>query len=349
MPDPVVDAIRAKKLSAVRAALNGRPKPRATIEAARWAFLPALEFLRSKGASLNASFANYRPLHALLQEEPHAAAGRPSQERLACLEWMLANGADPEETGGWPLARGIVVAAFMGIPEYVERLRAAGANIDGFAAAALGDLKGVKRAISADPEFANARDDGGLTPLQCAAGSRMTAAAKSAVAIATLLLDAGADPRALVKSWGREVDALYFAVGAKRDDVYKLVLDRGADASSALSHSVWANRFDLAELALERGGDPDRATANGKPLLNDLIRWGRIDGTEWLLRNGASPNVPDADGWTALHQAASRGNARMVKAALAAGGDPDHRDKLGHTPLDVARIMRRGKLVPLLS
>ena len=49
------------------------------------------------------------------------------------------------------------------------------------------------------------------------------------------------------------MDATYFAAGAKRRDVYRLVLERGGDASNALSHAVWGNQFELAEIALAHG------------------------------------------------------------------------------------------------
>ena len=89
----------------------------------------------------------------------------------------------------------------------------------------------------------------------------------------------------------------------------------------------------------------DRATASGKPLLNDLIRWGQIPQMTWLLEHKASPNVPDERGWTAVHQAASRGNVRIMRAVLEAGGDPRRRDKEGRTPRDVTLS---GKLAEML-
>jgi ankyrin repeat protein len=328
---------------------DSRPKPRAMVEAGRQGAKAALEALLAQGGDLNASYANYRPLHALIQTDPHKAHGKPSADRLRCLQWLLANGADPELTGGWPPARAMVIAGFTGISEYVGELRTAGVKIDGFAAAALGDVSVVKRALRADPAFASARDSGGLTALVCAAGSRMPGGERASVEIATMLLDAGADPRATIQASNHVLDATYFATAAKREGVFRLILERGGNATEALSHAVWANLYDLAEIALRHGAEPDRATANGKPLLNDLIRWGRMEGTNWLLAHGASPNIPDRDGWTAVHQAASRGNARLLQAALRAGGDPARKDKLGHTPLDVARITRRVKLVPLLA
>src|SRR6185436_660886 len=100
-----------------------RPRPRAMAEAARQGSKSALEALLEKGGDLNASYANYRPLHSLIQTDPQKAHGKPSAERLRCLEWLLAHGADPELTGGWPPARAMVIAGFTGLPEYVEHLR----------------------------------------------------------------------------------------------------------------------------------------------------------------------------------------------------------------------------------
>lgn len=349
MPDPIIEALRSGDFIEVRACLGQAselPK-RAVVEAARLAFTKALALLHKNGADLNGSWRGYRPLHALLQEDPHAAAGKPSGERLACLDWLLDHGADPEQLGAWPAARGIIIAAFVGEPEYVKRLRKAGANVDGFAAAALGDQKLVEKTLAKRPEFANERDSGGLTALQCAAGTRYPGA--KSFDIARLLLDAGADLRARTKSWNHEVDAMYFAAGAKTRAIYELLLKRGGDATEALAHALWRARFDFGELALAHGAIPDRAASNGKPLLNDLIRWGQIPPMMWLLEHGASTNVADAEGWTAVHQAASRGNERMLRAVLDAGGDLTRRDNSGRTPLNVAKMMNRRKLIPLLS
>ena len=96
------------------------------------------------------------------------------------------------------------------------------------------------------------------------------------------------------------------------------------------------------------GANLDLATANGKPLLNDLIRWGQIPQTLWMLANGASPNVPDSDGWTAAHQAVSRGNARVLDAVIRAGADLNRRDHVNRTPLDLARALQRDKLAAML-
>ncbi len=349
MGDQIIEALRSGKLAEVRAAVersSGLPN-RAVVEAARMAFTKALALLHKNGGDLNGIWRGYRPLHALLQEDPHSAAGKPSPERLQCLDWLLDHGADPEQLGAWPAARAIIIAAFVGEPEYVRRLRKAGAKVDGFAAAALGDRKLVEKTLAKRPDFATDRDSGGLTALQCASGSRYPGA--KLFEVARLLLDAGADLRARTKSWNHEVNAVNFAASAKNKDIFELLLERGADPTEALVPALWNARPDFAELALAHGGIADGALSNGKPLLNDLIRWGQIPPMLWLLAHGASPNVPDDAGWTAVHQAVSRGNERMLGAVLEADGDLKRRDNQGRTPLDIAKIMNRRKLIPMLS
>src|SRR5262245_66523622 len=101
------------------------------LAAAQKADLAALKVLVGRGGDVNARHRNYRPLHALIQSRPHdAAPGTVDRKRRACLAWLLEHGADPDALGAWPSARAILVAAFGGAAEHVERLREAGARID---------------------------------------------------------------------------------------------------------------------------------------------------------------------------------------------------------------------------
>jgi ankyrin repeat protein len=332
--------LEAGDVAGFRVAVKADPAaarhPKVVNCAAALANQKALDLLRRAGADLNGSYRNYRPLHNLLQTDPHKAAGKPSAARLACLEWLLENGADPQLTAAWPSARAIIIAAFVGSRDYVAILRKRGARIDGFAGAALGDRKLVEKTLREHPAFVTERDSGVLTALHCAAGSRMPKV--DLVAIARLLLDAGAEVTATAKSWAHEVDAAYFSAGTRNLAMFELLLERGADATQALAHAVWASAYDLAESALAHGASIDRAEANHKPLLNDMICWGQIPQTMWLLERGASPNVADVKGWTAVHQAASRGNARLLQAVLDAAGEKRRKDKDGNLPRDIARV-----------
>jgi ankyrin repeat protein len=352
----IAECLRKGDLAELKAFIKANPTSardsKAVVEAGRLGWKEALELLKRNGADLNASTRNYRALHSLIQEAPHAGVSKDVQSRVKCLKWLLANGADPEQLGAWPSMRAMLVAAFVGEPAYVAELKNAGARIDGFVSAALGDLGAVKKALK-KPGFATARDSGGLTALHCCAGSRMGSRDSKVRAalteIARLLLDEGADPNALVRSWGHSVDPVYFAVSSKQGAVLALLLEHGADPSAALVPAVWKNNIEFAELAMRHGGDINEALDEGKPVLNQMIRWGQVKQTLWLLSQGANPNIPDEQGWTAVHQAASRGNERLMKAVLEAGGDLQQPDREGNTPVDVALIKGRTKMIALVE
>jgi len=341
-------AIESGDLAGVRKAIHADPKAarhaQFVMKAAHNAFLDALKLLCKNGSDLNILYCNNRPLGSLIQPHHHHGAGKVEPQRLECLEWVLANGADVEALSGWPPSRAIILAAISGATEYVQAVKKAGAKIDAFAAVALGDVKLVQKTLKADPEFVNKRDENGLTALEYAAASRI--APQKTLQIAELLLDAGADPNAHGKS-SHGVTHLAARTGSKT--LFKLLLERGADPLKALAHAVWHKQYELAEIALGHGAEFDRSASNGRPLVNDLIRWGLVNEAKWVLEHGASPDLTDDDGWTAAHQAAARGNVAMMQAVIEAGADLARRDKKRMTPLEVARSAGKDKVVALLA
>ncbi|MBS1824194.1 MAG: ankyrin repeat domain-containing protein [Acidobacteria bacterium] len=347
MPDQLIARLRNGKLADVRDYLTARPdaakSPRPVVEAGRLAWKQALAELRKHGADLNASWRGYRALHALLQEEPHREEkpAAPPQARLECLDWLLANGADPELPGAWPPARALLIAAFTGVHPFVQRLQKGGASINYYATCALGDTKKAKAALKAESSLATARDDGGLTALQCCAASRMDCR-KALLQIAAALLDAGADPNALTKGWSHQLNVTYFAANSGHLEMFELLLERGADATQALPSAAWRKEMDFAEAALRHGADLNHRFEQDRPIVSELIRWGQVQQAIWMLEKGADPNIPDHRGWTAVHQAASRGNERMWKAVLAAGGDIKRKDKLGLIPSNHLHLKLKG-------
>ncbi|MBL8177575.1 MAG: ankyrin repeat domain-containing protein [Bryobacterales bacterium] len=347
MPDQLIARLRNGELAAVREYLTARPaaakSPRPVVEAGRLAWKQALAELLKHGADLNSIWRGYRALHALLQEEPHADGKPPlpAQARLDCLDWLLANGADPELAGAWPPARALLIAAFTGIEPFVQRLKDGGARVNFHAHCALGDLRKAKAALKADGASAQARDDGGLTALQCCAASRMPCR-DTLRKIAALLLDAGADPNAVTKGWSHQLNATYFAAASGHLQMFELLLERGADPTLALPSAAWRKEMDFAEAALRHGADLNQRFDQERPILNELIRWGQVQQALWMLEKGADPNIPDEKGWTAVHQAASRGNERMWKAVLEAGGDLKRKDNLGLTPSNHLNLKLKG-------
>ncbi|MFN7971162.1 MAG: ankyrin repeat domain-containing protein [Acidobacteriota bacterium] len=341
---PVLDAILRDDAPFVARKLDLDPrlakKPQLLQTAARFARPRCLALLLDRGADPNATFRGYRPLHSLIQEKPHGSSTIPARDRVRCTDLLLARGADPAQLSAFPPARALLIAAFSGEMDFVARLLAIAPDGDVYARAALGDSARVRAHLLKDAGLARARDAGGLTALQCAAASRAgvesPATARKLLEVARLLLDAGADPNARTRSWSHEVDVAYFAASTRNAPMLRLLLERGADATAALPSAAW-NDTALAAITLEHGARIDRATDGGKPLLNQLVRWGQIAPALWLVAQGASPDRPDDRGWTAVHQAASRGNARMLAALLDAGGDAAKKDREGKTPVDVAR------------
>ena len=329
MADALKAAIASRDLAALKAALRKAPVPvhaKVVGQAAGAGWLSGLRAIGAHGADLNAIYRNYRPMHALIQEKPHAGGSSPP-ERVKCLEWLLEHGADPQLQGAWPLASAIVTAAGTGEGTYVRVLKAHGASVGAdnvFAAAALGEAPRVQKMLVRAPRLATAREQGVMTALMCCASSRMgkdvpqTAAAL--VTIAELLVEAGADVTATARSWSHDVEASYFAVSTGQRDVLHVLIDHGASPTGALTTAVWRSDFDTADYLIGRGADVNAARDGGKPLLNNLIRWGQFTPAKWLLTRGARVDLTDERGWTAVDQAISRGNAGMIAALDKARG-----------------------------
>jgi ankyrin repeat protein len=108
----------SKLKAAVRANQEAVRSPAVIVEAGRLAWKEALVLLVRKGADINASSRGYRALHSLIQERPLAEERSSNESRVACLKWMLANGADTERLAAFPSMRAIQTAAFAGLPDY---------------------------------------------------------------------------------------------------------------------------------------------------------------------------------------------------------------------------------------
>jgi ankyrin repeat protein len=351
----VVQAVAAKDLAKLRRALekfDSELPPAAMVKAGQLAWLPGLKLLVTHGGDLNATFRNYRPLHALIQEELHHVTDVTSV-RVKCMQWMLAHGADPELAAAWPSARALVIAAFQGQPDYVRALREHGAKIDIFTAAALGDAKRVGKLVAADSTLARARDHERLTALQCAAGSRMGAktsrVATGLLEGARLLVDAGADVNASTPSWGHEPSVSYFVIRSGQIEMLRYLLSRGLNATEAVSTAAWEHREEILDMLIAHGAGLNRALDRGRPVLNELVRWGQFKQARMYLSKGASPNLRDDRGWTAMHQVVSRGNVKMLQDLLAAGGDPAVAAADGKTPRGMAKSSGKPALLAAID
>jgi len=114
----------------------------------------------------------------------------------------------------------LMAALYRGHHDVVAAIVTSGVEIDVFAAAALGRTEDLRHALDDDTVNAFAYD--GWTPLHLAAFFGHVDAAR-------ILLDAGADVRAVSKN-SLTNTPLHAATAGKHTDVALLLLDRGADA-----------------------------------------------------------------------------------------------------------------------
>jgi ankyrin repeat protein len=163
----------------------------------------------------------------------------------------------------------------------------------------------------------------------------------SALDVARMLLERGADPNAQLK----------------RLPPYRAKLDRGNDmmlgaGTTPFVRAAKAGDLPAMKLLLEYGADPTLAPTRSaiNPLMaaaglgtTEQDTTGRyktqaqaIEAIELLLELGLDINATAADGRTAVHGAALQGYDDVIKHLASRGAVLDVKDKQGFTPVDVA-------------
>jgi ankyrin repeat protein len=196
---------------------------------------------------------------------------------------------------------------------------------DLYTAVVTGNLEQVERRLAADP--AAARRQGG--PLECEpllylAYGRLSGSAADDVAIATALLDRGADPNVRsMDEWKNPFTALTGVIGQGEGDklphprareLASTLIARGADPfdTQALYNTsitrddvtwldfLWNESAKRGRLEAWRAG-PDEHGIGGilavsalNYLLGNAVAYNHLRRAEWLLQHGADPNGPHA-------------------------------------------------------
>jgi ankyrin repeat protein len=193
-----------------------------------------------------------------------------------------------------------------------------------------------------------AKNGYGRTPLLLAARE------SGNVAVARMLIDAGADINATDRSGQSSLD---LAAWRGFNDFVNLLLDEGADVPLEGRKAVWTMRF-ATERGLERlfdhlvanGADLGVKSAEGGSLLHGAAAGGSSKIVMALLDSGMSVNEPDTFEWTPLHHAAEMARAEVIQTLAAAGADINARSTDGKTPLNVAmELERQGGIDALVS
>jgi ankyrin repeat protein len=293
----------------------------------------------------------------------HACRMRDEDTRAACIEALLAKGADVKKTDGeGQTALHCVMMRGYGSLEGLEKLLAAGAEVD-------------------------ARDRAGNTPLMVAMNNGLWECAEKLLAV-------GADPKAQNKSGrtmlmaaiernapitlldklqGQDVNKaekggqpplVRATVNGSKKNISWLLKqprieidkpgpiepsnDRGPTVNrSALQQAVVLDKKELCEVLLQAGAKVDLADGQGQTPLCAAVAADNHDMVELLVKGKAKLSLPGIGGQAALEIAARNGSIRMVKTLLTAAEAAN--EKLALEPaLTAAAEKGHGRVLELL-
>jgi len=188
------------------------------------------------------------------------------------------------------------------------------------AAAQAGNAEAIRDLVGRDA-WLEARDDSGATPL-------LIATHANDIAIATILIEAGAD----VNAKDALQDSAYLYAGARGlNEILLLTLDHGADLTStnrfggtALIPACERGHVETVRILIEAGVDVDHVNrlgwtglleaiilSDGGPAHQQIVRL--------LIDAGADVNLADFEGMTPLQHAEQRGYTVIADMLRAAG------------------------------
>jgi ankyrin repeat protein len=227
----------------------------------------------------------------------------------------------------------------------------------------LGDAARVREELRRDPAAVTRPDARwGFTPLHAVCASRWHRLdpdrADGLLAVARLLLDAGADPAAPADGRPGDSPLRCSVAGAANPAITRLLLERGAvpDDHDLYLACFGGDHHESLRLLLDHVPDAAETTALAAP-----ISTGDTEGVRLLLEAGADPRrLPPADlygarhaghpPWPAVYAAVRSGcPAELVRLLLDHDAGPDAPGPDGRSPYRVAITAGRDDLAALLS
>lgn len=291
--------------------------------------------------------ASFEPDQLLAMATQNYNTARKHMGHAAIVDFLIAQGARPS-------CDMLFEAARDGSQAIVDRLVAAGAELDILAYALIGDLACVTDQLTRDrrlargrarPEITRYQD---FTPLHCCCLSGLGRGSplkeNHLLKIGELLVRSGADIDAKATFYGIIVTPLdMLAHTGGNLQLSRFLIANGAKISAfafleALAHRgrSFQDGVALAELFLERGFDIN-AVKEGRTALHAAANSGVPTTVKWLLEHGADVNARGRIGRIPLHLAAERNRSSKTAGILVEwGADLDAKDDQGLTALDVA-------------
>lgn len=175
--------------------------------------------------------------------------------------------------------------------------------------------------------------------------------------IVARLLDQGMDVNTKLDSgW----TPLFHAVKVANYDMIKLLLDRGASASSCRDEltvlmlscqadSSESNISACMELLLARNADPNMVNSSGMSCLMMAAQRGYVTVLNLLVSHGADVNLCNSGGYTALSIAVKYDKAGAVLKLLQLGADKTIGTGTGKSPAELAALLRHTQISKILS
>ena len=265
------------------------------------------------------------------------------------VELLIERGADLSIEGSGGVSP-VVYPAIEGHRDIAELLIAEGAELDIFAAAALGDAESVRAFLESEPELVHERTPDGRTPLHMC----------RSVEVAQVLLEAGADPEAR-EELHRMTPLQWIAATGRHRELRDYLIERGARAES--SDIFWACTYgDLEAVRRFLEEEPDQVHCRrseglavhpvwvGSTPLHEAAQRGETAIVKLLIEAGADVNGRRPNGSTPLHAAAACGHRDVALLLLEEGADPKAEDdEFAGTPSAWARFFRHEELSETLA
>ncbi len=213
------------------------------------------EAVQARTAVVQATIANCHRLETAVKDNDV-----PTVEEITAVNPQLARALGQN---GHPL---LMNAIYERKTAVVEALRAAGAELDVFAAAALGDLARLKALSERWSGYLNIFARDGFTPLQLACYFDQEAAA-------LWLIEQGAEVNAVAKN-KMKIAPIHATATHGNLSILQALLENGANVNAAqeggytaVHQAAHRNNVPMARLLLKFGADPQQADAKGQSAL----------------------------------------------------------------------------------
>jgi len=274
--------------------------------------------------------------HPIWGGEPTALHVAVENGRADVAALLLEAGADPNHPSdmydGWTP---MLLAAGRETRELVELLRAHGARIDAWEAAALGDVARLSAIVDENPGVVRERRANQAPPLHFAATAD----------VARFLVEHGADLDALDKYGATAARSAAYGRRTRRP-VARFLMEVSGESDPWLLAAL--DDVDGLRAAAERGVDIlnarrdglNPAAGFGETPLHTAAALANLAAVSFLIAQGVDVDISSGVGGDrALHYAAKRNARDVVDVLLAAGANPRLKDADHEaTPADWARF-----------